>query len=431
MSETNLFNQDSELAVLSILLSNPDKIDDIQNLRSFMFTSTPNQVLFDVIQELNTQNLVPETNLLINYLGSKDRLDAVGGVSYLNYLKDRTYNAENLKEFERLVIETYKAKSIINLSAKLPGMLTGNNPVDQVISYARETIDNLTLSSGGEKTMSFIDVLREGWDEIVRRVKNPGITGTATGLKDLDLSTGGISHGKLWIVASRPSMGKSSILCNIALNTAKTDNGVLLFSYEMSKQDVIERFLGIETGVGISDIHLGILDQKKLDIVKDKIAEFKHLPIYIDTNFTGDLNYVISTIRRYHKTKGIKVVCLDYIQLMAERDANATNALGQISRALKLLANELGIAVIVASQLHRGVELRDDKRPVLSDLRQSGNLEEDADVVAFLYRDEYYNSDTKYKGLLEFIIRKNRQNGVIGTALFGFDPITNRIVDKG
>jgi replicative DNA helicase len=240
-----------------------------------------------------------------------------------------------------------------------------------------------------------------------------------------------VGGGKLWIIAGRPSMGKSASICNMMLSAAKSANGNLIFSYEMSKFDLIERFLGIETGINISDIHLGLLDQPKLDFIKNKIHEIKSLPIYVDTYFSGNIGYVTSTIRRYKKLKDIKLVFLDYVQLMVDRGDNATHELGQISRELKLLANDLEIGIVLLSQLNRNVELREDKRPILADLRQSGNLEEDADIVAMLYRDDvYYKDKSKYPGTLDFILRKNRQTGMLGSVQLNFEDVTNRISDK-
>jgi replicative DNA helicase len=216
-------------------------------------------------------------------------------------------------------------------------------------------------------------------------------------------------------------------MCNAALGSAKIGNPCLVFSYEMTKQQLIERLLAIETGLSILDIHLGLVDNKGVEKIRATVDLIKNLPLYIDA-FPGDINYIVSTIKRYHKTHGIKIVYIDYIQLMAERGDDQTAELGRISRKLKLLAKELGIAIIVFSQLNREVEKSDDKRPLASHLRQSGNLEEDADKVVMLYRDVVYNPQTKNPHEMEFIIRKNRQ-GPIGTIALIFYETSNRITD--
>jgi replicative DNA helicase len=176
-------------------------------------------------------------------------------------------------------------------------------------------------------------------------------------------------------------------------------------------------------------LRLANLTENQLTTVSNTIKEIKDYPIYIDTNFTSTPEYIVSTIRKYHKLYGIKVVHIDYLQLLVERDENSTNELGRLSRQIKLLSNSLGIATVSYSQLNRLVETRVDKRPILSDLRQSGNIEEDADVVIALYRDEVYNPETKYKGVIEFLIRKQR-NGPTGVVTGLFDDVTNRIKDK-
>jgi replicative DNA helicase len=428
-SNVDLFNTENEVAVLSILLSEPDKIFELDHLKTFMFSSSVHQILFETLTELSRQGTIPEVTLLKAYLSQTGKLDKHGGVAYLEHLKSRTFNSENLLDFERLIVNSFKGKSLLELSSKIPGLVMGGNSVDGIIDDTRVSLDALSETTGYEDTEHISKILRRSFEDIVKRVENPGVSGVPIGIKDIDTNLGGIVPGEVWIVASRPSMGKSAVMCNSSLATARKGNSNLIFSYEMPKNTLIDRFLALETKIGISDIRLGTLNQKQMDELSDAIKVIDALPIYIDTNFSGNIGYLASTIRRYHRLHDTKIVYLDYIQLMAERDTNATNELGQISRELKLLANNLGIAIIIFSQLNRLLEARPDKRPILSDLRQSGNLEEDADVAAFLYRDEYYNKETKDIGVLEFIIRKNR-NGPIGTIPLMFEPTTTYIYCK-
>jgi replicative DNA helicase len=195
----------------------------------------------------------------------------------------------------------------------------------------------------------------------------------------------------------------------------------------MRNQEVAERFLALMTGIPITNIRLGILNQSQVNQIYEALKEFKTLPIYIDTSFrSSDLYYIESTVNRYKRLYDIKVIYLDYIQILVDRDDNQTHELGRVSRLFKTMANELDITSVVLSQLNRGVESRDNKRPVLSDLRQSGNLEEDADIVVGLYRDDYYNKETKFKGLMEYIVLKYR-NGPVGTVTLKFEDSTNII----
>lgn len=781
MSNVELFNTENEVAILSILLSHPDKIYELDHLKTFMFSSTVHQILYETLQELAKQGTIPEITLLKALLSQTGKLDQHGGVAYLEHLRSRVFNEDNLLDFEKLIVNSFKAKTLLEISSKLPGLVMSGNSIDDLIDTTRVNLDSLSESTGYEDTEHIGKILRRSFDDIVKRVENPGVSGVPIGIKDIDTNLGGIVPGEVWIIASRPSMGKeqpvysrvytkngyktigeinvddyvmgsdgiehkvisvfpqgvkpvyrvyfddntftdcglnhlwltksrkerknkknysvktlieiinskviledgrsnhcipinspvqfskrnllldpyvmgiilgdgnisgnfaritiadkdiidevgkclpetdvlskpnkisyritkkenkgnhrescrtvevlrfyslmgktsdtkfipadylyssvpdrisllqglldsdgylikpnynfieysttsislrdqimelarslggkcsfterqgrytkngieiktkrnyriwisfndinikpfrcirkqenyrfrkqyhnkfiikikyigeseskcimldskeqlyltdnfivthnSAVMCNSSLSTAKEGNPNLIFSYEMPKNTLIDRFLSLETKIGISDIRLGLINQKQIDELSEATKIIDGLPIYIDTNFAGNIGYLSSTIRRYKRLHDIKVVYLDYIQLMAERSTNATNELGQISRELKLLANNLGIGIVIFSQLNRLLEVRPDKRPILSDLRQSGNLEEDADVAAFLYRDEYYNKESRDVGVLEFIIRKNR-NGAVGTIPLMFDPTTTTIYCK-
>jgi replicative DNA helicase len=197
----------------------------------------------------------------------------------------------------------------------------------------------------------------------------------------------------------------------------------------MNQASLSERMLAIDTGLNSTSIKLGLLDQQQLDLVSDSVKRIKSYPIHIDSNYRMDMNYILATTRRYQRLHGVRVVYLDYIQLLAERTADATNELGRFSRGFKLMSNELGICSVLLSQLNRLVETREDKHPQLSDLRQSGNLEEDADIVVGIYRDIKYNKNTKDKNLMELIVLKQR-NGPCGMVPTNFEEETNKVTDK-
>jgi replicative DNA helicase len=310
----------------------------------------------------------------------------------------------------------------------MKSLVSNSDQIDGVISQLRTSLDNLSETNGGSVTEKLSDLIQSTWKVIVEKVKNPHID-IPTGYDSVDAVTGGYWAGDLWVIAGRPGSGKSAMLCNKALRSAKKGIGQLIFSLEMSKHSLIQRMLAIETGIPVTDIRLGLLNQKQMDLISDTIKLIKDLPIYIDTNYNNNPNYLSSTIRRYKKLYDIKVTHLDYIQLLVARDTDATHAIGSVSRELKLLANDLGITNVMYSQLNRLVELRPDKRPILSDLRQSGNLEEDPDMAVFLYRDIMYNDDTRSKDSLEYIIRKQR-NGPIGTINMHFNVETNYAWDS-
>ncbi len=424
----DLYNYEAELAVLNILLTNPAEVYNTGNLKPFMFGSSVHTMIYECIREIETSGLIPEKNLVVSYLENNGKLGSIGGPEYITYLHNLVYEKDNLQEFIRQIKNSYKARSLSAITTEIQEKITPGG-IENTISSLRTTLDNLEDTSGGESTVDIKSASRDTWNEIVDRINHPGIRGYPSGFEELDLHTGGISLGDLWIVAGRPSQGKSAWACNSALNGAKAGIGELIFSREMRKTVLTERLIAIETGVPISDIRLGTVNQDQLNSISSGVSRIKDLPIYIDSNFDGDLGYIVSTIKKYVRNNNVKVVHIDYIQLLAERNADQTAELGRISRAMKLLANDLGIGIILYSQLNRLVELRPDKRPILSDLRQSGNLEEDADVALFLYRDDYYNDESRAKGIQENIVRKNR-NGSIGTLFFKMELNTNRITCK-
>jgi len=238
-----------------------------------------------------------------------------------------------------------------------------------------------------------------------------------------------MNSGELWVVAGRPGMGKTAYFCNAMLKQGASNIPLLMFSLEMKKGPLVERMLAIETGISSNDMRMGMLNQEKIDALSDKIKEIKDYPIHIDSNYFSDINYIVTTARRYKALHGIEVIYLDYLQLLAERTSDATNEIGRITRALKLLANDIDVSIVMGSQLSRGVEARPDKRPQLQDLRQSGNIEEDADIVLGLYRDVLYNKKTSDKDLLELLLLKHR-NGPTGMLPVGFEQELTRMRDR-
>ncbi len=417
-----MFNQYSEVAVLSIILKNSTMLSKAGELKPHMFSSTPNITLYKEILTLaNTGNTI-EYNLVISYLQHNGMLAQCGGESYLSYLNNQNYNEDNFAEYVSHIIDSFKVRSLLTMANEIPRMVGSGSKIDEVLAWTEGTISSLGMSGYGDTVVDFESAIKSAWDDIVTSVNAPNKVYTTTGFNKLDSVTGGYCPGDLWIVASRPSMGKSSFMCNSALSGVPT----LIFSLEMPTKSLIYRLIAIKSGIPVFNIRLGDLTQKQLDLVAETLKEIKGLPIYIDSSYFSNNEYVTSTIKKYHKQYGIRLVHIDYIQIMAERGADSTHELGAISRNLKLLSKDLDITSVIYSQLNRGVEFREDKRPILSDLRQSGNLEEDADVAVFLYRDVVYNKDTKDKDALELLIRKQR-NGPIGTVMHKFDEMTNRM----
>lgn len=425
----SIFNPEPELAILSILLKTPAKFDELRILKPFMFSVSANKELYSIIVDINRNSLVADPSLLESNLKASGKMGSIGGTGYIEHILSKSFDENNLKEFERLVVNSYKARTLISIASSIPGKITSTEDIDPIINVVKSSLEKLTISSGGDSTVYMGDILPSTLEDISYRIKNPGIQGKTSGFKNFDLVSAGLCSGDLWFVAGRPGSGKTSCMLNMAYRMATSGVKILIFSLEMKTQQLVERMISMCTGIPIINLRTGLLTAKQLDQIKSSIVSLKELPIYIDSNYYATVGYYESTLRKYHKQFGIDVSFMDNINLMSERSTDATNELGRISRIGKILANDLGITNIILAQLNRNVELRDDKRPRLSDLRQSGNLEEDADVVIGLYRDVYYNREVSDKSSMEAIFLKQR-SGPTGTVPMTFYEDTNKMEDR-
>jgi replicative DNA helicase len=429
MAEKTIFSNDAEVAVLSIILNNPEMVHELDGLRSFMFSSTPHCNLFLEIEGMIESQTPPDPALIIAQLEGSNEISKVGGKKYIEQLVSQNANKETLSKYKNIIVSSYKARSLISLGASISTVEKVHiDNVDEEIGRVKKSLDTLLESRGGTQTVHVGDTVLKVYEEIVARQENPGvISGVTWGIKNIDDMTGGKRAGDLWVIGGRPGSGKTALVINSILADAKSGVAALLFEKEMRNQQLVERMIAIETGIPITNITLGVLTKPQVALIFDSLSEIKKLPIYIDTSYRiSDPYYIESTINKYKSLHDIKVCYLDYIGLVVERDENQTAEIGKFSRLFKSMSNELGICSVVVSQLNRGVEMRENKRPIMSDLRQSGNLEEDADLVVGLYRDECYNKETRFKNMMEFIILKHR-NGKPGTISLGFDDPTNRI----
>lgn len=426
MEKSTLFSQEPEIAVLSIIMRHPETGYSCGNLKPFMFSSIPHSLLFTEISSLIEKELLPDASLVISSLESSKSLQKVGGKEYIDFLLKQPFLRENIGEYISLVVSAYKARKLLELTSSVNEADLSYSTVDMVIEGFKNRLENLTSSFGGDSTIHIGEGVGAVFDSIANRMTSPGIRGYSWGVKQLDFATGGKSPGDYWIISGRPGSGKTAEICNSALSDGRNNIPALIMEAEMPYESLMERFISIDTGIPLQNIRQGLISEENLEDIKNSLTRMKSYPIFIDTNFMTDRYYIESTIAKYVSKNRVKVVYLDYLQLFADRDDNQTHELGRISRALRLSANKYDLCIIAASQLNRGVESRDNKRPIMSDLRQSGNLEEDADYVVGLYRDEYYNKDTQHKGLMEFIILKAR-NGPVGTLTVKFVPETNLI----
>lgn len=427
MTDNRLFSSDSEVIVLSTILKNPSLIHATNGLRFYMFSSSPHQALYQEFEELLDKQLQPDASLVIASLESKKAIDSVGGKKYIESILSREVKEESFPEFMKLVIDSYKARSLVSIASGIKSDKLTTNNIDDFIGNTRKALDGLVEIRSGLSTVHVSDVVVDTFEQIVARTKNPGIRGSSWGVESLDRATGGKSPGDVVIIAGRPGSGKSSAVINSIL--ADGQNGIpsLLIEREMRTQELMERLISVDTAIPSTNIRLGILNQEQIDKVYASLGKLKKYPIYLDTNYkAADPYYVESTVNKYRNKYGVEIVYLDHIQILTERGDEQTQDIGKLTRLFKILSNDLGICSVLLSQLNRNVESREDKRPMMSDMRQSGSIEEDADFVIGLYRDEYYNKESRYKGLMEYIILKHR-NGPTGTVMTKFDGPTYKI----
>lgn len=428
-----ILNTGFEIAVLGLLMLHPHSIYNVApKLKPEMFSSSVNANIYRAMQAVTASGLLPEYTLVIGSLKDMGQLDSVGGAENIESVIQRAkieYNIKSLDEYVRRVQDAYKITRLLKFNAEIPRILDDKpGTINEVISKLSENLNKLVSDVGVEDVSIVGDTIDETLKRIKERLNNPGPLGISTGFPSIDHYTGGLVDGEIWYIGARPSMGKSAWLTKVFLNVAKQGIPCLMFNREMSAHSINERMLAILSGVDALKIRQSALDDKEFVRLEKAKAELKELPIYVDNNFTGDVDYIYATIRKHQLLSGIRVVGLDYIQLIVERADNSVHLLGNASRRLKLLSNELGLSTIILSQMNRNVESRENRRPLMADLRQSGNLEEDADIMAALYRDEVYETNSPDAGKLEFIIRKSR-NGPIGRVDLDFDGSTVNITE--
>lgn len=426
----NFFNNEIEVAVLGLLLTDGYAIYDVKGkLKPHRFASKPHELIYRAIESV-ADTIEPNYLLVKGKLMETETFEQAGGTEYLETLTQHHNSVKSLNEFVRKLNDSYKARRLLVINANIPIYLKNAGMVSEVLSKLDQELKSLVMDTDQPDVVLVGDVIDDTYERILKKSENPGIDGMSTGFKVIDHRTGGFLGGEIWYIGSRPSHGKSTWLIKVAMNVAKQGNAALLFNREMSPDSMRQRMLSIVSGVPLEQIRRGEVNKQeiaKLSAAKDAL---KGVPIYIDSNFQGNIDYIIATIRKYHQLYNVKLVGLDYIGLIVERIAGeSTHLLGAASRSLKLLSNELDITTIILSQMNRQCETRENRRPLMADLRQSGNLEEDADIMVALYRDEVYNPNSPDRGICEFIVRKAR-NGPVGTELLNFDGETVNLTNQ-
>ena len=419
----------AEQAVLgAIIIQNSILLQILDILNTDDFFSPANQHIFAAMQEMAAQEPpVPIDELtLLSQLESKQQLEQTGGVDYLNELSQKTPVAENAEFYAHIVREKGQLRDIILTAHEIAKRGQEEN-AENISEFIAEATDRLQSIDDRTRLKSYShlkEVLAINFEELEKVSESPeNVTGVPTGFTELDDLTRGLQKGDLIIIAARPSMGKTALAINMALYASgHTQIPVLFFSLEMPKEHIAMRLICSEAKVNNRKLLVGNLEQDDWDKLMEGTTHMMEAPLLIDDRSAISPNYIRKVIRQAKKEfPALGLVVVDYVQLMQSnlRNPSREQEMSEISRSLKAIAKEFSLPMVVLSQLNLGLERRTEKRPMMSDLRESGALEQDADVIFFIYRDEVYNEDTDDKGIAEISIAKHR-NGEIGMRRLAF-----------
>ncbi len=414
-------NSEAEQTVLASALLDHIAVEKIVNLlNNDDFYYEANKEIYDSIKQVHIQNIPVDVLTVSEELKKRGKIDYIGGFEYLAGLTENIITSKNVEAYCNIIREKSTLRKLISVSNEIIEKgFKESDDVQKVIELAESRIFAISQNRSINSFAEIKDVLMEVFNQLEERAMNKGsLTGITTGYDDLDRMTSGLQKSDLILLAARPSMGKTALALNIAMNAVKTGASVALFSLEMSKEQYVQRIISTESMVESTKLRTGNLDDddwSRLISVMSTISSYK---IFIDDTASVTLFEVMSKCRRLKIEKGLDLIIIDYLQLMTDGGKGGDNRqqeISNISRGLKAMARELNCPVVALSQLSRAPELRNDHRPIMSDLRESGAIEQDADVVMMLYRDEYYNKEeSEKKGITDVIITKQR-NGPVGT----------------
>ena len=384
-------------------------------------------VLFDTMVELNDEGKPVDLVTLQDRLKEKDVPPEVSSLEFIRDLITAVPTSANIKYYANIVAEKATLRRLIRLNEEIANTCyVGKDSLEDILADTEKRVFDLVQRRNAGEFVPIRQIVMNAMDNIERASHNKGnVTGVATGFLDLDYRTAGMQPSDLILVAARPSMGKTAFVLNIAEYVAfKQDKTVAIFSLEMSKEQLVNRLFAMESRVDSQHLRTGNLSDVEWEKLIESAGVIGKSHLIIDDTPGISISDLRSKCRKYKLEHNLEMIIIDYLQLMSGSGRSTDSRQQEISvfsRSLKALARELHVPVIALSQLSRAVEQRPDHRPMLSDLRESGAIEQDADVVMFIYRDDYYNKDTEKKGIVEIIIAKQR-NGPIGTIELAWLP---------
>jgi replicative DNA helicase len=419
-------NIDAEEAILGGILLDPEAIGRIADLlHPEAFYITAHQEIYRAALLLQSQGKPTDLMSVATWLYDRALLEKVGGQAKLAQLVDRTVSAVNIDQYAALVMDKYLRRKLIRVGNEI-AQLGHETAVDleNVLDRAEQKVFGITQDRPQQGMMATADILTHTFSDIESRSLGMVLPGLSCGFYDLDAMTQGFQRSDLIIVAGRPSMGKTAFSLCLSRNIAAFHKlPVAVFSLEMSKEQLVQRMLAGEAQIESGRLRAGRISHQEWEPLGHAISNLSQLPMFIDDTPNISVTEIRSKARRLQAEQGgaLGMILLDYLQLMEGGGDNRVQELSKVTRSLKGLARELNVPIIALSQLSRGVESRTNKRPMMSDLRESGAIEQDADLIIMLYRDEYYNPDTPDRGIAEIIITKHR-NGPTGTVKLLFEP---------
>ena len=432
-------NLEAEQSVLGAMFLSKNALQKgCDNLTEEAFYSKKNGIIFQAIKTLTDKNIPIDITTVTEELKSQNKINDIGGVEYLTDILDSVPNAANFDYYSKIIEDKAVLRNLIEASTQITTMgYDETGEVNVAIEEAERKILNIIKNRRTSEFKTIQDVMKKTEENLIRLSELKGdVTGIPTGWMDIDKITAGFHESELIIIAARPAMGKTAFAVNLATNVAtKTDQTVALFNLEMGAEQLAVRIISSLGQIDQTKLRTGKLANNDWKRVSEAISQLQDANIYMDDTPGITIGEIRSKCRRLAASeKGLGLVIIDYLQLVSTSGhygSNRQQEVSDISRALKTMAMELKVPVVALAQLSRAVEQREDKRPIMSDLRESGSIEQDADIVSFLYRDDYYNKqarDDSQSSVSEFIIGKHR-NGPTGTIELLFKRNTSTFVN--
>ncbi|WP_369824956.1 replicative DNA helicase [Sporosarcina sp. P13] len=428
-------NNEAEQSVIGAVFLEPQAlITASEILMPEDFYRVAHKKIFETMLVLSDKGQPIDLVTLTEELKVKNELEDIGGISYLTELANAVPTAANIVYYANIVEEKSLLRKLIRVATGIvEDGYTREDEVEALLGEAEKKMMEVSSRKNAGDFRHIKDVLVETYDNIeLLHTRKGDVTGIPTGFRDLDKITAGFQRNDLIIVAARPSVGKTAFALNVAQNVAtKTDENVAIFSLEMGAEQLVMRMLCAEGNIDAQVLRTGNLEADDWRKLTMAMGSLSNAGIFIDDSPGIRINEIRSKCRRLQQEHGLGMIMIDYLQLIMGSGRGSDNRqqeVSEISRSLKALARELKVPVIALSQLSRGVEQRQDKRPMMSDLRESGSIEQDADIVSFLYREDYYDKETEMQNMIEIIIAKQR-NGPTGTVTLAFAKEYNKFLN--